>query len=116
MNMTKFHQAADPIYQNPIFSFPLTAVDSLILTANTAKRYTIVSNTELLLLNATKDIYVLFGDVTIEAEVPNTDVLTGVSAMLNPGVICGISFIGATHLSIISPYDTVVTLQRWARR
>lgn len=117
MNMQKFLQAADPIYKNPIWAFPLTATDKLALTANIAKLYAIVANTEIILLNATRDIYVLFGDSGVVAEVPDEyDILDGSSPMLNPGVICNISFTSYTHISVISGYDCIVTVQRWSRR
>jgi len=117
MNMTKFLQAADPIYKNPIFSFPLTATDILILAANVAKLYAIPANVELLLINSTSNIYVLFGDDTVEASVPDEyDVLDGSAPMLNPGLICGLSFAGLTHFSVVCAGSCVVSVQRWARR
>jgi len=117
MNMQKFLQAADPIYKNPIWAFPLTATDKLALTANTAKLYAIPSNTEIILINSTKDIYVLFGTAAVEAEIPDEyDILDGTAPMLNPGTICNLTFADYTHLSIISSSASTVTIQRWSRR
>ena len=117
MTMQKFLQAADPIYKNPIFAFPLTDTDKLSLTANVPKLYVIPSNTEILLANATRDIYVLFGSSAVIAEIPDEyDILDGSAPMLNPGVICNITFSNHTHISFVSTYDCTVTIQRWSRR
>jgi hypothetical protein len=119
MNMSKFLQAADPVYKNPILAFPLTAVDSILILSNEPKLYAIPSGTELIMFNATKDIYVLFGDEEVIAELPSTpgdDVLDGTASMLNPGLICGITFSTYTHVSLISADTCYVTIQRWSRR
>jgi hypothetical protein len=117
MNMSKFLQAADPIYKNPIIAFPLTATDRLVFQSNIAKLYEIPSNTELILITSTKAVYVLFGNDSVFAELPDEyDVLDGSAAMLNPGLICGISFTGYTHISLISASSGELTIQRWARR
>jgi len=117
MSMQKFLQAADPIYKNPISSFPLTDTDKLALTADVPKLYAIPSNTEILLFQSTKDFYVLFGDSTVVVEVPDEyDILDGSAPMLNPEKICNVSFSNYTHVSIISESNCAVFVQRWSRR
>jgi len=119
MNMQKFLQAADSVYKNPIWSSPVTAVDRITLVANTPKLYTLPANVEFILLNSIKSIYVLFGLSDVVATIPDeydSDILDGSSPMLNPGLICGISFTNFTSMSLISTENTIVTIQRWSRR
>jgi len=117
--MSKFLQAADPIYKNPIWAFPITATDRISLTANEAKLYTIPTNSEIILISSPKEVYVLFGDETVVSDIPDEydpDILNGSSPMYCPGMICGVSFTGYTHLSVISEISTIVYIQRWSRR
>jgi hypothetical protein len=118
MDMKKFLQAADPTYNNPILSTQLTASDRLSLTANTAKRYAIPTGTDLILFTPSKDIWVLFGGSDVEVEVPDEyDVVDGSAPLLNPGLICNVSFsTQLTHVSLISEQDCQVSIQRWSRR
>lgn len=120
MEAKKFLQAADPNYKNPIISMPLTAVDSLVLEANVAKRYTLPTDTELLLLNSVANIYVLFGTSSVVAELPDEydDILDGSASMLNPGLICNLATggLGLTHMSVICEEATKVNIYRWSRR
>ena len=119
MEMTKFLQAQDPIFKHPILSFPLTAVDRLYLQANIAKAYAIPSNTDKFLFSSTESIYVIFGNSNVADSLSldeyDNDILDGSACMLDPGVICNVSFEDFTHVGLISGYACNVFIQRWGR-
>ena len=113
MTMKSFKQGQDPEFGHAILGMNWTDIDSLVLGAGVATRYAIPTNTAFLLAVSTKDVYLKFGTVTVDAVVPAGDVLDGSASGLNPGLI--IVDPTYTHVSLISAEAAKVTIYRWKK-
>jgi len=85
--------------------------DAEKLSAGVAIRHALPEGANWVLLSPTGVVYVLFGDASVTAAVPSTTITDGSASVPNLGLIRMPA--GATHLSLISPADCVVTLSFW---
>jgi sRNA-binding protein len=85
---------------------PSDYINSKALSANTQERETIPSGYNFMQILSNQDIYVKFGDNTVEATVPG-DTSDGSSSELNGGayMLTG----QHTHVSVISEFSSKVT-------
>lgn len=91
---------------------PSDHVDARVLAANTAERHTIPAGAKFVSFSADGDFYAKFGDGTVNAAVPSTDVTNGTGSALNPGVRRIVE--GITHVSLIAAAARVITMEFWA--
>jgi len=85
---------------------PMTWVDAVVLTANSAATYTIPSNATYLMFSANGIFYVSFvaGQA---AAIPSSSVTTGAAPFANPVLV---PVQGLTSISIIAPSACIVTI------
>ena len=85
-----------------------TSIYNLVLSANTAKLVEIPSCSIAVLFSCTADYWVKFGDSSVVAAIPSSDVTDGTGSLFAPtGKILG----AQTHISIISPVDCKISLE-----
>lgn len=87
--------------------------DALVLSASSAKRYTIPADTDKILIAGTVDILVKFGASNVTVSIPVTDQLNGDAPFLNPGLIDVPA--DMTHVSIISASAGNVYIACWKK-
>ena len=86
-------------------------IDARVLASNTAERHTSPTGALFVSFSATGDFYALFGTSGVTAAVPGSDVTDGTASELNPNARRIPD--GVTHISLIAPEATVVTLAFW---
>jgi len=85
-----------------------TSVYNLVLTANTAKLVAIPSCSIAVFFSCDADFWVKFGDSSVVAAIPTSDVTDGSGSILNPTArILGVQ----THISVISESDCSMSLE-----
>lgn len=87
-------------------------VDARVLAIATAERHTIPSGANFVSFSANGDFYALFGGSGVTAAIPGSDVIDGTASEMNPMARKIPS--GATHISLIAPAATIVTLSFWS--
>lgn len=95
---------------------PPDYVDARVLSANTAKRHdlqtAITAGAKFVSFSADGDFYAKFGDSSVTAAVPSGDVTDGSAAELNP--MARKIPASATHVSLVAPAATKITLSFWS--
>lgn len=87
-------------------------VDCRVLAAATAERHTVPSGARYVSFSADGTFYAKFGNSSVTAAVPATDVTDGTGSVINPEVREIPSAV--THISLIASAATVVSLSFFA--
>lgn len=90
---------------------PSDTVNALQLAANTSERVPIPAGATTVSIAATADVYVKFGNSSVQAAVPG-DVTNGSASSLNPAARSIPS--DATHIAAISEQAAKVTFEFWS--
>lgn len=95
-------------FNQPGIRQPSAYINSMAIVASTAERQALPTGYQFVVINSTSNTYVKLGDASVEATIPG-DVTDGTSSELNP---MGYSLLetDATHISVISPLNGIVTL------
>ena len=87
---------------------PSDQVDARVLAATTAELHTIPDGARFVVFAASALFYAKFGTSLVAAAIPAADVTDGSAPEMNPEARQIPS--GATHISLIAPAATIVTL------
>jgi len=89
---------------------PSQYVDGFALSASTSERIAIPSGASRVVISATANIAVSFGDSSVTAAIP-TDITDGTCSELNPsGYLLDTLASGTTHMAVISDATCKVSL------
>lgn len=91
---------------------PPDYVDARVLSAGSAKRHAVPEGARFVSFSATMDFYALFGDSSVVAAVPSTDVTNGTAPELNP--MARKIPDATTHISLVAEAAGKVTLSFWS--
>jgi len=97
-----------------ITPLPPDYVDARVLGVATAERHALPtsSGAKFVSFSSNGDFYARFGDSSINAAIPAGDVTDGSASELNPTARRIPD--GVTHVSLIAPAATIITLSFWS--
>lgn len=108
--MRSFFESAHPRTgaRGSVAPAPSDRVDARVLSANIAERHTLPSDARFVVFSASADFFAKFGDGTVAAAAPSSDIADGSAAELNPAARA--IPVGVTHVSLVATSGCVVTL------